>query len=136
MPFVAKCECGLEITGDAQTNSHLLGKKVIHLDLDQQHIGEIQTFAIQLQGKAPDTGLPCHPSEASVVWRHPGTGDVKYTARNDVPIPERYRRQGYERHEMRNLRALDKLGREKGVLSERAHFDRGSGHSFDHDGQR
>ena len=127
MPFTAKCECGLEIQGDAQTNSHLLGKKVIHWDLDRGHIAEIQTKAIDLRGKAPDTGLPCHPSEAAVVWRHPGSGDIKFTARNDVPIPERYARAGYERYEARNLRSLEKIEKATGTRSERAWFDRGSG---------
>ena len=131
MPFIAECECGLQITGDAVTNSHLLGKKVIHWDLEKGHVAEIQTRPIELRGKAPDTGLPCHPSEAAVVWRHPGTGDVKFTARNDVPIPERYRRQGYERFEMRNLRHLEKLEKATGTRSERAWFDRGSGRGFE-----
>ncbi len=131
MPFIAECECGLQIQGDAQTNSHLLGKKVIHWDLERGHVAEIQTRPIELRGKSPDTGLPCHPSENRVVWMHPGTGEVRYPGRTDTPMPRRYANQGYERHEIRNLRKMEQFEKAKGVRNEATWFDRGSGGSFD-----
>ena len=72
-----------------------------------------------------------HPSQRAVVYENPKTGQVVYPPRNDQPIPERYRKQGYVRRELGSLRALEKFEKEKGVGSEIAHFDRGSGRGFD-----
>lgn len=72
-----------------------------------------------------------HPAERTVVWQHPVTGHVEYTPRNDVPIPERYARWGYERREFTSLRDLGKFERQHDVVNERAHYDKGSGRSYD-----
>lgn len=72
-----------------------------------------------------------HARERAVVWRHPGTGEVRYPGRNDVQMPARYRRQGFERHEMPSLRALESFERTANVRSEKAWFDPGTGRGFD-----
>lgn len=72
-----------------------------------------------------------HASERSVVYYHSGTGKAVYPGRNDVPMPDRYRNQGYERREFHSLRSLEKFEREQGVRAEVAHFDKGSGRAFD-----
>jgi len=77
-----------------------------------------------------------HPRERVVLWRHPKTGQVAYPGRNDAPMPERYRRLGYERVELTTLRSVERFERESaalgyGVRSEIAWFDRGTGRGFD-----
>jgi len=66
-------------------------------------------------------------AERCVVWENPHTGEVRYPGRNDVPIPERYARQGFERREMPTLSSLRRFENERGVVNEAAHWDRGSG---------
>jgi len=77
-----------------------------------------------------------HPRERIVLWRDPKSGKVAYPGRNDVPMPVRYRRQGYERIELPNLRSVERFEREShaaghGVRSEVAWFDAGTGRGFD-----
>jgi hypothetical protein len=77
-----------------------------------------------------------HPRERVVVWRNPRTGNISYPGRNDAPMPERYRRLGYERVELPNLRSVERFERESaaaghGVRSEIAWYDKGSGRGFD-----
>lgn len=72
-----------------------------------------------------------HGRERTVVWKHPGTGEVRYPGRNDVDMPERYRREGFERHEVPSLRALEAFERQHRVRSEKAWFDPGTGRGFD-----
>jgi len=64
--------------------------------------------------------------ETAIVWRHPKTGEIRYPGRNDTPIPEAYRQQGYERFELNSLRKMDKFERETGTVNEKAHFTDGS----------
>ncbi len=66
---------------------------------------------------------PMHASEATVVYRHPATGKVRYPPRNDQPMPERYRQQGYERVTLPTLRSVDRFCADNGVVNEKAHFD-------------
>jgi len=63
--------------------------------------------------------------DAVVVFRKPD-GNYSYPARNDKPTPE-----VCERIVMRSLREVERHEREAGVLSEIAHFDRGSGNGHD-----
>lgn len=82
-----------------------------------------------------NTALPWHPSETSVVFEHPVTGDVKYPGKSDIPMPERYAKYGYVRKEIRTDRDMQKFEVAHGVRNERAWFDKGSGKSFDNDGR-
>jgi hypothetical protein len=66
-------------------------------------------------------------TERCVVWQNAQTGEVRYPGRNDVPIPERYAKQGFERREMPTLASLRRFENERGVVNEAAHWDRGSG---------
>ena len=64
-----------------------------------------------------------HPRERAVVYTHPGTGETIYPGRNDVPMPGRYKSQGFERRELTSLREVEKFESEQGVRSEKAWFD-------------
>ena len=81
-------------------------------------------------GETRSSGTAAHPSERAVVWEHPGTGQIRYPGRNDVPIPERYAKEGFVRREMPTLRDIHAFERERGVKNEKAWFDNGSGRSF------
>lgn len=65
-----------------------------------------------------------HPRERAVVWHNPKTGQTAYPPQNDVPMPERYERQGYQRVEFDGLRKLDRFCRENKVSNEGVEFDR------------
>lgn len=69
--------------------------------------------------------------ERSVVWQHPGTGEVRYPGRNDVPMPKLYEQQGFARREFTSLRELESFSKQKGVVNEAVHYDRGSGRGFE-----
>lgn len=69
-----------------------------------------------------------HDKDKVVVWES-STGDVKYPPRNDVPMPERYKQQGYQRRELSSLQEIHRFEKQHNVLSEIAWFDRnGRGH--------
>lgn len=72
-----------------------------------------------------------HPQERSVVYRHPGTGKVAYAPRNDVPMPDRYRRWGYVREELPTLRDVERFEKQENVRSEVAWMDSGTGRGHD-----
>lgn len=63
--------------------------------------------------------------DAVVVFKKPD-GTYSYPAVNTKPTPP-----GCERITMRSLREVERHEREAGVLSEIAHFDRGSGNGHD-----
>lgn len=69
--------------------------------------------------------------DAVVVYEHPETGKIVWPGRNDRPMPERYRLQGYARKEMRSLHEVDQFSKKHNVVNEAAHYDRGSGRSYD-----
>ena len=69
--------------------------------------------------------------DAIVVWEHPQTGEVAYPPSNDVAMPDRYSTRGFVRREMRSWAAVRRFEREKGVVSEAQHYDKGSGRGFD-----
>jgi hypothetical protein len=62
--------------------------------------------------------------ETAVVQRNTTTGQYRFPMRADAPCPE-----GYERVEIRSDKAMEKVEKEAGVLSEVRHYDRnGRGH--------
>jgi hypothetical protein len=71
-----------------------------------------------------NTGLPCHPSETTVVFRD-ARGNLRHPGRNDALTPP-----GFERIELRNIRHLEKHSKEHGFTSEVLNYDRGTGRSF------
>ena len=73
--------------------------------------------------------------ERAVVWENPQTGEVRYPPKNDVPIPERYSKVGFQRRELNSLKEIQRFEKEKGVKSEIAWYDKGTGRSFDGDYQ-
>lgn len=68
-----------------------------------------------------------HPSERTVIYRNPRTGEHRTPARNDMPMPEVYARQGYVREELSTHRDVKRFQRETGLVHERSHYDPGSG---------
>lgn len=65
-----------------------------------------------------------HTSERSVVFEHPGTGDVKYPGRNDAPMPQRYRDAGYVKRELTSLAESDRFCKQHDVVNEVVEFGR------------
>jgi hypothetical protein len=61
-----------------------------------------------------------------VVYRNPKTGEIRYPARNDQPVPEVYARQGYQREELRSAAEIQQFERSTGRLHERSWYDPGS----------
>lgn len=49
-----------------------------------------------------------HASSRAVVYRNPRTGELRFPARADQPVPAVYARQGYEREEITNMLQFEK----------------------------
>ncbi len=67
-----------------------------------------------------------HPNERVVVFENPATGEIRYPGRNDVPVPERYAKQGFVRKELPTLRAVEQFEREHGVRNDKMHYNEGN----------
>lgn len=70
-------------------------------------------------------------SQRSVVWYNPKTGRHRTPGRNDVPIPDRYAKLGYERKEFTTLHDLDAYCKRENLVNEAAHYNKGSGRAYD-----
>jgi hypothetical protein len=70
-----------------------------------------------------------NPKERIVVWEHPTTGAVRYPGRNDIPIPQRYLDQGFQRRELATRREAEQFERDHNVRNEKLWYN--SGNSFD-----
>jgi len=77
------------------------------------------------------THIGIHPRDRAVVWYNPQTGRHATPGRNDVPIPSRYAKAGYERREFPTLRELDSFCKQNKLVNEAAHYHKGSGRSYD-----
>ena len=83
----------------------------------------------------PDHGIPrggtrlqaIHTSERTVLYRNPRTGEIRTPARNDLPMPEVYARQGYVREELDTAAKIRSYEQSTGKIHERSHYDPGSG---------
>ncbi len=64
-----------------------------------------------------------HASERAVVYVNPLTGERRTPARADVPMPEVYAAQGFERHEILNMTQYEKMA---GVVHESSNFYAGN----------
>jgi len=67
-----------------------------------------------------------HANERSVVWEHPGTGEIRYPGRNDAPMPARYQKEGFVRKEFTSLRSLERFECSHNVLNDKAHYNPGN----------
>ena len=74
------------------------------------------------------TGI--HPRDRAVVWYNPETGKHATPGRNDIPMPDRYRKAGYERREFETLRSLDNYCKSNNLVNEKAHYN-SSGRGYD-----
>jgi len=86
--------------------------------------------------QCPDHGRPhggfalaAHPSERTVVFRHPKTGHIDYPMRNDQPMREDLKRWGYERYELPTLKERERFEKKQGVVCEDNWFDKGTGNA-------
>lgn len=125
MPAIHDIEC--EKCGKVDTNHFFRSGKSLKKDMPKC----CGIPMVILWSKAGSIHGPCHPSETIAIWENPRTGETRYPARNDIPIPSRYAAQGFIRREVRNLRDVQKLEKEKNIVSEIAHFDRGSGRGME-----
>lgn len=73
--------------------------------------------------KSPHTA---HASERVVVFENPQTGEIRYPGRNDVPVPDRYAKQGFVRKELPTLRAVESFERAHGVRNDLMHYNAGN----------
>ena len=107
----------------------------VMLDASSEHIGAQcicgGVYEIYYANWYKRNAVPLHPKDSVTVYQHPRTGKVLYPGRNDVPMPERYRAQGYERLHLRSLHEIDHFSRQHGVVNEAAHYDPGSGRAYD-----
>ena len=71
-----------------------------------------------------------HPKDRAIVWFDPKTGKHATPGRNDVPMPDRYRRAGYERREFTTLRELDSFCKSSNLVNQQAHYNN-NGRSYD-----
>lgn len=72
--------------------------------------------------KSPIAGRWSERSKV-VVYLNPETGKIAYPGRNDVPMPDRYARRGYEVKEMRSLAEVTAFEKKHKVLNEAMHCD-------------
>lgn len=66
-----------------------------------------------------------HSSERAVVYMNPKTGEHRTPARADQPMPESYRRLGYERVELDTHQKRKDFEKQTGLIQEVAHFNTG-----------
>lgn len=107
------CDCGNIVYDHIGTPPECCGKVMdwTWATLHQDHIG-------------------IHPSERAVVWFDPKTGKHATPGRNDVPMPDRYRKWGYERREFTTLRELDTFCKANNIVNQRGSYD-SNGKSYD-----
>ena len=73
-----------------------------------------------------------HSSERAAIWYNTATGKHATPGLNNVPMPERYRKAGYERREFHSLRDLDSYCKSENLLNHAANYDN-SGRAYDDD---
>jgi hypothetical protein len=83
-----------------------------------------------LWGATPRPWIGIHPRERAVVWYDPKTGRHATPGRNNVPMPSRYAKAGYERREFTTLRELDSFCKTNRLVNERANYN-SNGRAFD-----
>jgi hypothetical protein len=82
--------------------------------------GEMESARCTHCGKkwrSRDAGV--HSSEKTIVYLNPQTGERRTPARADQPMPEVYRRQGFERVEISSMTSFE---RETGLVHEASTF--------------
>src|SRR4029077_13082497 len=64
-----------------------------------------------------------HSSERSVIYYNPATGEHRTPPRADMPLPEVYKQQGYERKEILSMIQYEK---ETGIVHESSNYQSGN----------
>lgn len=77
-------------------------------------------------GSTIKTQHTAHANERVVVFENPQTGEIRYPGRNDVPVPERYAKQGFVRKELPTLRSVEQFERAHGVRNDKMHYNEGN----------
>jgi hypothetical protein len=93
---------------------------------------EVGDFPFGCKGSLDHRGVTAtslsaiHSSERTVIYKNPKTGEVRFPARGDHPIPDVYARQGYQRQELVSMHEIRQFERETGRVHERSNYDLGS----------
>lgn len=58
-----------------------------------------------------------------VIYQNPETGQIAYPGRNDVPMPARYAKRGFQEKELRSLAQVTAFEKKHKVVNEAMHFD-------------
>lgn len=68
-----------------------------------------------------------HPRDRTVVWQDPITGEVKYPPTNDMAMPSRYKKRGFQRVEFESARDVEKFEKQNNVRCEKLWYNSGNG---------
>jgi hypothetical protein len=79
------------------------------------------------------TYIGLHPWDRPVIYVDPKTRKHITPMRGDVPMPERYRKWGYERVELSTGREIDAHCKRNNLVHERMNYD-SNGKSYDNEG--
>jgi len=63
-------------------------------------------------------------SDTTVVYYSEKEKQYQYPGRNDVPVPERLRKRGYEKVYLRSDAEVGRFEKQQNVVNERRHWDR------------
>lgn len=74
-------------------------------------------------GRVPKKDAQPHVRERATVYFNPKTGEHRTPPRSDMPMPEVYRRQGFERTEIMNMGKYEKR---TGAIHEDSNFHKGN----------
>lgn len=94
-----------------------------------QHELVIGDFPFCPHGPYQGTLPAAEPKQRTVVYEQQGTGKIRYPGRADVPVPERYRQQGYVKREFETARALENFERKHEVVNDGLHYNNGNTHA-------
>ena len=78
----------------------------------------------------PHIGI--HLKDRAVIWFNPANGKRATPGRNDIPMPERYRKAGYVRREFETLKSLDAYCKGNKLVNHQANYNN-SGRAYDED---
>jgi len=106
----------------------------VSLDMSEQPICAMCGSPMTILWTAPSRShIGIHSRDRAVVWYNPATGKHATPGRNDIPMPDRYAKSGYERREFQTLRELDHFCKRNNLVNHQANYDH-SGRSYDEEG--
>lgn len=103
--YCSKIKRDVQVSGDYKPRKHIKCR------------GKLEIFYAPKEYHAS-----VHEKDKVVYFQGPN-GQIKYPGRNNTPMPEYYKREGYERKELTSLQHINHFEKKNNVLNERAHFD-------------